>query len=392
MSRSIRIVLLAMPLALTAACSSPSNTGTPTPDAGTVVDTGALGADTGTAQDVPATLDAGGGTADAGPPPDPEAANIVPRLRLPAGPIQAYVAGESNSTYRCELDEACVTPSTNRVLRFDLVTPNAGPGDLYLGPPTAGNRPREGFEYSACHRHYHLLGYAEYDLLDMDGHVVAGGHKQSFCLEDTGRDNQLAAMGIGRTVPAAERWGCANQGIHAGYYDLYYSALPCQFIDITNVPAGHYRIRARVNTRHLIPESNYDDNTAYIEVDVPDGTPVPTANAQNACTSSGGVDQDCGWSPEDNARYCTPGETVTVGCNSACSPGVGRCEGDTMIRVCPANSICLHGQAIASNDDSCGNSCSSVTFTCPTVGQFRVLFSARGGAGQCVIDETRSGS
>lgn len=388
MSRSIRTILLAMPLAATAACSSPSGTSTPAPDSGT------SGADV-TAVDSGAAIDSGeavdsGAPADRGAPPDPEAANIVPRLRSPS--IQPYTAGMTNSTYRCELDEACVTPTTNRVLRFDLVTPNAGPGDLYLGPPTAGNRPREGFEYSACHRHYHLLGYAEYDLLDMDGHIVSGGHKQSFCLEDTGRDTQLAAMGVGRTIPAAERWGCANQGIHAGYYDLYYSALPCQFIDITNVPAGHYRIRARVNTRHLIPESNYEDNTAYLEVEVPEGTPVPTANAQNACTTSGGVEQDCGWVPEDTARYCTPGEQVTVGCNRACTPSVGWCEGDTLMRICPANSICLHAQEIASNDNSCGGNCSSVTFECPTVGQFRVLTGARGGAGQCVIDEIRAGA
>lgn len=65
---------------------------------------------------------------------------------------------------------------------------------------------------------------------------------------------------------------------------------------------------------------------------------APPADAQNACLASGGgPQQDCGWIAEDNARYCTAGEQVTVGCNST--------------------------------------SCSSVTFTCPPVGQYRVLTS-----------------
>jgi hypothetical protein len=385
------------------ACSNGPTTSNPPADSGMMAmdaGDGGTGAETAPPPPPPDTM-----PPDTLRPPDPEGANIVPRLRGPM--IMPYVADPArNAQFRCELDERCVTQQTDRVLRFDLLTPNAGPGDLYLGAPTMAGRPRENFEFSTCHRHYHLLGYAEYDLLDAEGRVVAAGHKQSFCLEDSSRDSMLASMGIGRTVPAGERYNCGNQGIHAGYYDLYYQALPCQFIDITNVPPGQYRIRARVNTRRVVPESNYDDNTALLDVTItPRSSPPPmTINPLAACPS--GMDpteeSDCGWSAEDTARYCTPGEMVTVGCNGNCTPAVGRCDGDTLIRVCAANEICLHRQpvlgdggtstgAIASNDNACGTNCASVTFPCPPVGQFRVLTAARGGAAACFVDVLRAG-
>jgi len=386
MNLRLRYILALAPFTLAVACGDSTSNNT-TGDSGTTP-TDASRPDVPSAMDVPA--------ADVPPADVPEdvpqflpdgapAPNIVPRLRSPQ--IQNNFRPDM-----CEIDERCATAMTDRVLRFDLVTPNAGPGDLYLGAPTRAGRPVEGFEFSNCHRHYHLLGYAEYDLLDMNGRVVASGHKQSFCLEDTARDSSLASMGVGRDLMTSERWGCSNQGIHAGYYDLYYRALACQFIDITDVPAGNYRIRARVNTRRVLPENNYSDNTAYLDVMIPArDTPAPmVVDPQSACgAGETSVNRDCGWIAEDSPRYCNVGEMVTVGCNAACSPAVGRCDGDTMVRVCPANSICLHDTAIASNDNSCGNNCSSVTFMCPSVGQFRVMTAANGGAGQCILDMRR---
>ena len=85
------------------------------------------------------------------------------------------------------------------------------------------------------------------------------------------------------------------------------------------------------------------------------------------------------------------GESVTIGCNEACTPAQGRCEGNPMIRICnsarpcagtacnpPLTAperlpFCSHTAALAANDDSCGNQCSLVTFTCPANGYYRVL-------------------
>ncbi len=393
MNRWFKTLLCLAPLTAVEACSnSTSGTapGTSTGDGGVTGDTGAAG-DTGVTppHDAAAPMDVApvcdpvvvptfdGGTGD-GATTYPDGAllpNVVPRLRSPQ--VQ-----ENFHPNPCEIDEGCATADTTRVLRFDLLTPNEGPGDLYLGPPTLANRPVAGFEYSSCHMHYHLLGYAEYDLLDSCANVVATGHKQSFCLEDTARDPVAMSMHIGQDLPAAQRWGCANQGIHAGWYDLYYRSLQCQFIDVTNVPPGHYRVRARVNTHHVIAETNYDDDVAYLDVDVPppsDGSGdggVMSIDPTSACAAGEtGPARDCGWAL-GSTYNCAPGAQVTVGCNQGCMPAVGRCVGTPVMRACAGTASCLHANALADNGHACAMDCPQLQFACPTSGHYTVMFAA----------------
>ena len=49
----------------------------------------------------------------------------------------------------------------------------------------------------------------------------------------------------------------------AGWADLYYSGLACQFIVIDDVPDGNYVLRSTTNLRRLFPEDTYDNNTIY---------------------------------------------------------------------------------------------------------------------------------
>jgi hypothetical protein len=139
----------------------------------------------------------------------------------------------------CALVEGCVdAPGRRRLLRFDTVTPNFGAVDLFRGDPrTSPNL----FEYSACHGHYHLKGYADYDLLDRAGNVVASGHKQAFCLEDLEQACSSAP---------ASKYTCAYQGITTGWADVYGSYLDCQWVDITDVDTTtqhDFVLRIRVN-------------------------------------------------------------------------------------------------------------------------------------------------
>src|SRR5581483_3625856 len=166
------------------------------------------------------------------------------------------------------------------------------------------NRPDSRFEYGVCHGHWHFRGYANYTLLDTSGHQVAMGHKQSFCLMDSGR-----FMGVGHNVPLHELYTCAEQGIHTGLYDLYPRALDCQYVDVTDVPAGHYRLHVAINTAHGITESNYNDNTADMDVDIPpagaDGG--MSMDPTDACPDNAmGPSRDCGWEV-DRGSTCTQG-------------------------------------------------------------------------------------
>jgi len=161
----------------------------------------------------------------------------------------------------CLLEEACVGGGGwRRVLTFDTTTPNIGTGDLVVGAPSMGN---PDFEYSTCHGHYHFSGYAVYDLLDTNGNLVASGHKQAFCLRD---DEQILNEPGVRTQ---KFYTCSNQGISRGWSDVYFVGLPCQWVDITDVPAGDYELRIRINPTKRIYELDYDNNELIVAVTIP---------------------------------------------------------------------------------------------------------------------------
>jgi hypothetical protein len=177
---------------------------------------------------------------------------------------QILVVNDPQNANYCALLEGCVGGTgVRKVLRFDTQTPNDGSRDLVMGVPS--NHP-DLFHYSACHDHYHFDGYAEYELLDSQGETAASGHKQAFCLLDW---NSWAWPGD------FEKYTCSNQGISAGWRDVYGSYLDCQWIDITDVAPGQYTLRISVNpprddtTVAPLIERDYDDNVLEMPVTVP---------------------------------------------------------------------------------------------------------------------------
>ncbi|MCA9707672.1 MAG: hypothetical protein KDK70_17615, partial [Myxococcales bacterium] len=168
----------------------------------------------------------------ADPPPDPEAPGNGP-LGCP-GPdliidpswIEPVLTEIFVHEGTCELYEGCVGGLGWRtILRFHLSAANVGSDDLVLGVPA--NEP-DLFHYSECHDHFHFDGFARFELRDTEG-LVAPGHKPGFCLLDSYSWAWPNAPG---------HYDCANQGISAGHADLYESDLPCQWIDVTDVPPG----------------------------------------------------------------------------------------------------------------------------------------------------------
>jgi hypothetical protein len=304
----------------------------------------------------------------------------LPNLTINAERMSSSVLFEYRDFGRtaCDLVEGCITtPGRRRLLRFDLETPNVGLGDAFLGVPARGD-PR--FEDSTCHGHRHFLGYALYRLLNAAGAEIARGHKQSFCLLDSRR------TGLVSGARASAQYTCSNQGISSGWSDIYGRGLDCQYVDITDVPAGTYRLNVVINRFAGIPESDYTDNTAEVMVTIPPagdaGTPpdasVPPESITGRCAMPTGVDRNCGWTPESAPRSCTPGQMVFVGCNAGCTPPLGSCTGDPMIRVCETTP-CSNADALGQNDDACppsgggGNLCAQAQFRCPASGRYLVM-------------------
>jgi hypothetical protein len=164
----------------------------------------------------------------------------------------------------CELLEGCVaTTGWRHVMLFAVSTPNIGSKDLALGVPA--NHP-ELFHYSDCHNHYHFDEYARYELRDADANVVARGHKQAFCMLDTLSWAWPFELG---------KFDCTNQGISRGFYDTYDSGLPCQWVDVTDVPPGDYTLRIALNQPRedqalpVLNERDYANNVVEVPVVIP---------------------------------------------------------------------------------------------------------------------------
>ena len=257
-------------------------------------------------------------------------------------------------------------PGQRNTLHFEVTTPNIGSADLVLGSPlTAHSELGSGFLYSLCHGHYHFGGYALYQLFDAAGKEVLQGKKRAFCLEDGHRIPGSFPL----PRPTRPRYTCDFQGISAGWADSYYNGLTCQYIDLTGIPPGRYRLRVTVNPDRTFAELSYDNNTAETLVDVPAPAPRPSDPCLGLVQ---GTNRECGWTI-DSSRTCTPGAKVGVGCGVDC--GLGSTDGDPMIRVCEGDGACLWPGLGANDDCSPGFLAlgSRVNFVCPPGGRYTVL-------------------
>lgn len=155
----------------------------------------------------------------------------------------------------CAVRENCVNGTGERtLLTFDSAIINAGTGPLVVGEP----EDHEEAEFGSCHAHFHLGSVMSYELIATDGSVAATGRKQGFCLMDSSRVSGSEAG----------QFDCENQGISPGWEDVYDRALDCQWIDITGVAPGEYRLRLTANPDFIFEESDFTNNRAEIPVSI----------------------------------------------------------------------------------------------------------------------------
>lgn len=174
--------------------------------------------------------------------------NLVTRVRNFAISTQTFTANDH------DVQDGCVTPGTHRIMRFDFLSYNAGNSDLVIGSPAS--RP-DLFVWSAGHGHYHLRDFNEFLLFNANGTLATIGYKQAFCAIDIER--------IGPNASANARFANCNtdQGISSGWADVYSSGLPCQYIVIDTVSNGDYTLQSTTNTKHVVAEDCFGDNTEW---------------------------------------------------------------------------------------------------------------------------------
>jgi hypothetical protein len=158
------------------------------------------------------------------------------------------------------------------------------------------------------HNHPHYQNYARYELLDAVGQALVVGHKQGFCLMDS-------------ACPAPV-FSCDSQGVSAGCSDFYGPTLGCQYLDITGVPSGDYRIRVTLDPFNRVPELSESNNVAIVPVTIvrpsgsaPTRTPTPQQTPTPARTPT---------ATRTVTRTRTPAPTATSG-------GAGACANATII-------------------------------------------------------------
>ena len=184
---------------------------------------------------------------------DPECPNIGPDLIING--LRAYSTLEmttENSSDGCMIEEGCIQGyGTREIVRFDTEIANIGTEDYFIGAPSA--QPDQ-FEWDACHNHYHYEGYAEYALYTAGGAPLPTiGFKNGFCVLDLGSCNYGGGP---------QKYTCSNMGITAGCQDIYSRFLDCQWVDITDLPAGDYTLVIRVNWDYS-PDANGSYELSY---------------------------------------------------------------------------------------------------------------------------------
>jgi hypothetical protein len=123
------------------------------------------------------------------------------------------------------------------------------------------------------HSHWHIRDVARYTLIPMgeDSRTRTRRiQKVGFCLYD----NERRVPRRGRpTRPEFVRDGCGmrdstlvRMGLSVGWGDLYASTLLGQYVSLTGLPAGDYRLLGRVNPDAAFYEQRTGNNTVYTDI------------------------------------------------------------------------------------------------------------------------------
>ncbi len=318
--------------------------------------------------------------------------------------LQPYQAGfkQHRFTYRyipdnsCTLVEKCVGgPGWRQVLMFPTGDINAGVKALEIGKVDYFHEENGSvlsqhgvFEFSACHGHYHFAHYGSFTLGEGSEAIT---NKNGFCLQPSSRifNNELSPL----HHPYVN---CIHQGVSVGWIDEYRMGLECQWVDVTDVPAGRdLPLSFTSNPDGLLCEGNLrtdaQGNTLFepSEFRTASGEPVekpqcdvysewfannresydvrlPGAGESyvtGACREGlFGEMRNCGLRNTKKLSTCLPGKTVTISCSVPAGSDA------QIIRVCEGSKAlntgipCTYNDALASTIIETRK---EITFTCP---------------------------
>lgn len=258
-------------------------------------------------------------------------AALLPDLRM--APVGCYAGSDSDDSDDCDDWDVCAVRdpaspharcvTSGRIgavrLRFTSATENVGDGPLLLharrgsgktmrvrqafqlgedGPITGSfdaarhaTKTSAYYEPAVMHRHWHLLGYARYQLRTPDGRTLVRDRKNGFCLGDrytsTAAEDLPNAVGYGDGPQDALSEFLVNHnckyrqpgaravtmGISVGEGDDYRYDMDFQWLDISRVPSGIYVLGNTANGNRTLLEKDYANNSssALVSIQWPHG-------------------------------------------------------------------------------------------------------------------------
>lgn len=184
-----------------------------------------------------------------------------------------------------------------RRLRFTAVIANVGAGPMEVvgirgggeigvvvqrlqregGPPREVVTDAQLYFAGDGHEHWHLRDMQAYRLERLDGAAAAVSEKHGFCLWDNVRGDvvlpgtpQTAAFSCPESLDDGE----VRMGLSVGWRDVYPASLPDQFIDVTGLDSGRYRLWAEADPASagrphgLFEESDEENNLTWADLDI----------------------------------------------------------------------------------------------------------------------------
>ena len=205
--------------------------------------------------------------ADAEPPPFPDDyacsmhAGDLPDLGVDRDLVARTLAVRYDefSADSCQLAEQCVAaPGRRKLLDFSVAIQNFGGVAAEIpGPELAP----ELYDFDNCHGHAHVTDFANYELLDDAGELVVAGHKQGYLLIDV-----MPYCDVAPLAAPGELFDYLF--ISPGWADIYVAGIDCQWIDVTGVPDGDYKLRVAVNEAGLFEEDDRVANEITVSLQI----------------------------------------------------------------------------------------------------------------------------
>jgi hypothetical protein len=120
------------------------------------------------------------------------------------------------------------------------------------------------------HDHWHVRDVEAYRLIRLDnGRRVGTGAKHGFCYFD----NTAYRLGLAGAPSASVYGGCGRAGdlrvktgLSVGWGDTYPAPIAFQWIDITGLKAGRYRLRATADPANWFAETNNANNGTWVDL------------------------------------------------------------------------------------------------------------------------------